>query len=214
MANIENKELSDTLEKALATLEQSLTDKNLQKLVEQIVDSLKGAHITNRSVFEQLSALANYIASTRSEIAAIQADAINGQYIPHATDQLDEVVGATEEATNKIMDCCDGISAIAGELPAEQQTKLMDLVTRIFEACNFQDVTGQRITKVVRTLKHIETQIHQLVKSLEQVGFTFDKTPAQKIEVSEATDPEKHLLNGPQLTNDAIKQDDIDKLFG
>ena len=35
---------------------------------------------------------------------------------------------------------------------------------KIFEACNFQDLTGQRITKVVGTLKFIETHIVRMME--------------------------------------------------
>lgn len=206
--------LNQALHEALARLEGANTDKNLKNLVDQVMGVLKTSTVTNRQVFEQLTNLANYIANTRAEIAAIQAETIQGEHIPNATDQLDEVVSATEDATNKIMDCCDHISTIAGEVAGENGTKLMDEVTKIYEACNFQDLTGQRITKVVRTLKHIESQIQTLTQSLEQVGFSFKKGSGERIQVSQAEDPDKHLLNGPQAENVAIKQDDIDKLFG
>ena len=37
-----------------------------------------------------------------------------------------------------------------------------DACMRIFEACSFQDITGQRITKVVSTLTYIEERLHGL----------------------------------------------------
>lgn len=208
-------EIQQSLEVVLNRLEGALTDKDLQKLLESVIGSLKEAQITNVDVFARLTSLANYIAEAKKEIATIRAEASSGAYIPSATDQLDEVVGATEEATNKIMDCCDAISNIAGTLPAESQTALIDQVTKIYEACNFQDITGQRITKVVRTLKHIESQVESLLGSLEQAGFQIEKlAESNKAPQSQATDSEKHLLNGPQLKDEGIKQDDIDKLFG
>lgn len=208
--------LQNTLEAAIKQLEAALQSKDLHGMIDRVLDSLRAAQVTNNSVFDQLASLANYIATAKKEIASIRADAISGEYIPTATDQLDEVVGATEEATNKIMDCCDAISAIAGNQPAEAQTALMDQVTKIYEACNFQDITGQRITKVVRTLKHIEGQVAGLLSALDSAGFRIDfsQGPDTKLQLSKATDSEKHLLHGPQTQNEAIKQDDIDKLFG
>jgi chemotaxis protein CheZ len=81
-------------------------------------------------------------------------------------------------------------------------------VTRIFEACNFQDITGQRITKVVRTLKHIEGKIEVLIQAL---GEEVQKTHRS----AAAADPnnEDSLLNGPQLPGNAIDQSEIDKLL-
>ncbi len=206
-------DLQNTLKKAVADCGGTISDTNLQKLVDSVIATLQKANV-NVEVFTQLTQLSEYIASSHKELAAIHADAISDEHIPAANDQLDQVVGATEEATNKIMDCCDRISTIAGELPADANGKLMEQVTGIYEACNFQDITGQRITKVVRTLKHIEGQILTLVKSLEQMGFQMAKVTGQKLDLSKATDPDKHLLNGPQAGADAIKQDDIDKLFG
>ena len=48
-------------------------------------------------------------------------------------------------------------------LTGEPATKLQDATTRIYEACSFQDITGQRITKVVTTLKTIEAKVAQIV---------------------------------------------------
>lgn len=208
-------QLQETLEKALAQLGDGAGKQNPQALIETAIESLKMARVTNNSVYDRLAELAKYIANAKQEIANIRADAISGEHIPSATDQLDEVVGATEEATNKIMDCCDAINAISAKQPQPAQQELTDQVTKIYEACNFQDITGQRITKVVRTLKHIDSQVSLLLKALDDAGFQIEKSGALTgLNVSKATDPDKHLLNGPQAADAAIKQDDIDKLFG
>ncbi|MDX1922777.1 MAG: protein phosphatase CheZ [Alphaproteobacteria bacterium] len=208
-------QLQKTLENALAQLGDATGKQNPQALIATAIESLKTARVTNNSVYERLADLGKYIANAKQEIANIRADAISGEHIPSATDQLDEVVGATEEATNKIMDCCDAINLIAGKQPQPTQQELTDQVTKIYEACNFQDLTGQRITKVVRTLKHIDTQVTLLLKALDDAGFQIEKSGVlQGLNVSKATDTEKHLLNGPQAADAAIKQDDIDKLFG
>lgn len=216
MSTSDEKELHSKLEDAIHQLEGALHGKDLHAVIQRSLESLRSARVTNNSVFEQLAALASYIANAKKEIASIRADAISGEYIPTATDQLDEVVGATEEATNKIMDCCDAISTLAGQQEGDMQNALMAEVTKIYEACNFQDITGQRITKVVRTLKHIEAQVAGLLKALDDAGFRIDfaEGPDSSLQLSKATDTEKHLLNGPQSVDEAIKQDDIDKLFG
>jgi chemotaxis protein CheZ len=214
MSTHEN-ELQQTLEKALMQLGDASGKQSPHLLIEKAIESLKAARVTNHTVYDQLAALAQYIANAKQEIANIRADAISGEHIPSATDQLDEVVGATEEATNKIMDCCDVISSIAAKQSQPAQQELTDQVTKIYEACNFQDITGQRITKVVRTLKHIDGQVTTLLKALDDAGFQIEKHGGPLgLNVSLATDTEKHLLNGPQATDTAIKQDDIDKLFG
>jgi chemotaxis protein CheZ len=210
------KELNEVIDRAISRLQAAPLDAAQKQMVETVVSSLRTAQATNRKVFEQLSSVMDYIANARREIAAVEPGAIKGQHIPNATDELDAVVAATEDATHKIMDACDALSNAAAALPPEAQTQVTDQVNRIFEACNFQDITGQRITKVVRTLKHIEDQVSALVTALESVGLrpVDDPDGYSKLNVSKATDPEKHLLNGPQAGNEAIKQDEIDKLFG
>ena len=84
---------------------------------------------------------------------------------------------------------------------------MQDAVTKIYEACSFQDITGQRITKVVTTLKAIEGKVAQIITTFGvQVG-TADAREGPPV----ANGAE--LLNGPQLPSNAMDQSDIDKLL-
>ena len=95
---------------------------------------------------------------------------------------------------------------MATSLTGEAATKLQDATTQIYEACSFQDITGQRITKVVATLKAIETKVAQIVT-------TFG-TSEREVPIAEAADgAEAALLNGPQHPTVAMDQSDIDKLL-
>jgi chemotaxis protein CheZ len=91
--------------------------------------------------------------------------------------------------------------------------KVTDAVTLVYESCNFQDITGQRITKVVKALKHIESKVDALVAAF---GDEISKYKAQHPQAEKAKeDPmsDQALLNGPQLAANAGKQDDIDALL-
>jgi chemotaxis protein CheZ len=94
----------------------------------------------------------------------------------------------------------------AASLTGEAATKLQDATTRIYEACSFQDITGQRITKVVGTLKAIEAKVAQIVATFGTRGHEVAIT-----ETAEVTD--SALLNGPQHPTVAMDQSDIDKLL-
>lgn len=85
-------------------------------------------------------------------------------------------------------------------------------MTEIFEASNFQDITGQRITKVVSTLKVIEEKINALVTIL---GDEVQRAAAtdQPNAANDGAPGDEDLLNGPQLPSNAIDQDEIDKLL-
>ncbi|MBY0430313.1 MAG: protein phosphatase CheZ, partial [Rhodospirillales bacterium] len=154
--------------------------------------------------------LANYIHAAKAEIASLRPDQIHNEFIASATDELDAIVGATEAATNEILDAVESMEAVINELPPDQAQLLTDATTRIYEACNFQDITGQRITKVVRTLKHIEDKIDALVKAF---GPELGGAGGTGGEDSPADLTDEDLLNGPQLPEQAPCQADIDALF-
>lgn len=188
---------------------QPIDREEIAGIVTAVLTSMEGdVSSSDLKLYGELELLARYIQHAKREIAAIRPDDINSEHIASATDELDAVVGATEDATNQIMDSCDVISAIAAKVDPEPRAELTQAVTRIFEACNFQDITGQRITKVVRTLKHIEGKIEVLIQAL---GEEVQKTHRN----AAAADPnnEDLLLNGPQLPGNAIDQSEIDKLL-
>ncbi|MDX9690029.1 MAG: chemotaxis protein CheZ [Proteobacteria bacterium] len=200
--------LHQKLSQASKESKNPLSSDEVTKIVKDVISSLTGdITASDLRFYAELEDLANYIFHAKQEIAEIKPKEISSDHIPHATDELDAVVGATEDATNKIMDVCDTISELAGQCPPEIGDQLVACTTHIFEACNFQDITGQRITKVVQTLKYIDTKIAALLKALgEEVHRDGD-------EGGSAVDYEKSLLNGPQLPQNAINQDEIDKLL-
>jgi chemotaxis protein CheZ len=158
------------------------------------------------SVLAEVEALGRTIASAKAEIAALRVDDITDNHIPFATDELDAIVEHTATATNAILGSCETLDDVAGSLTGESATKLQDATTRIYEACSFQDITGQRITKVVATLKAIETKVAQIVATFG----SGDQEVA--VELPAASD-ETALLNGPQHHTVAMDQSDIDKLL-
>jgi len=164
-------------------------------------------------VRREIGDLVAYLDSARREIAAISPAEIKHRDIPGATDELDAVVGATEMATNTILDAAEELSDLASDLTAEQQKRVGDIAARIFEASNFQDITGQRITKVVTTLRHIESKVTALARAFgEDVGTVSDAEPALQPETLAGTD-DTDLLNGPQLPGAGNTQEDIDALL-
>ncbi len=203
--------LQQQIQQALAKAQEPLNRDEVSHIIREVMGSLEGdLSTTDAKFYREIEALARYIRNAKAEIASIRPKDITSEHIPAATDQLDAVVGATEEATNKIMDECDAIGAIAAQLPPEQGEQLTAAVTRIFEACNFQDLTGQRISKVVNALKHIESKVGALMAALgDEAG-----TPLPPPALAQDEDPEKKLLNGPQMPGQGVTQDDIDRLFG
>jgi chemotaxis protein CheZ len=195
METVSREEIAEVVSGLLATMEGDLSDGNLK-------------------LFAELESLSNYIHSAKSEIAALRPDEITARHLPKATDELDAIVGATEEATNSILGAMESLETIAGELPPEFGDKVSEAVTQVYEACNFQDITGQRITKVVNTLKHIEEKVEALVSAFGDEIAKYKQAHPETDEPEVAQKPtDADLLNGPQLPDDASKQAEIDALL-
>jgi chemotaxis protein CheZ len=159
------------------------------------------------ALLREVEELGRTIAIAKSEIAALRVDDITDRDIPFATDELDAIVDHTAQATNAILESCEMLDALAGDITGEPGTKLQEATTRIYEACSFQDITGQRITKVVTALKAIEGKVAHIINTF---GCT---VPGEATGSRKPVHPEAELLNGPQLPANAMDQSDIDKLL-
>ncbi|MBL0406051.1 protein phosphatase CheZ [Microvirga aerilata] len=167
---------------------------------------------------EQLDAIAGSIQRTKQEIATLHSRTPGGQ-VTSVTDELGAVVCGTEAATNCILAAAEEIDEITGALAprltdgdAEMAQRISDKVITIFEACNFQDITGQRISKVVNSMKFIEERVTQMAHIW---GGLESFSDVEAFQVPEREGDEA-LLNGPALDGDPTRtsQDDIDALFG
>lgn len=159
------------------------------------------------ALLREVEELGRTIAVAKSEIAALRVDDITDHDIPFATDELDAIVDHTAHATNAILESCEMLDEISGALTGEPSAKLQTAVTKIYEACSFQDITGQRITKVVTTLKAIEDKIAHIIGTFGRAVV------GEPVRAEKTGDPEADLLNGPQLPGNAMDQSDIDRLL-
>lgn len=161
------------------------------------------------SIYRECRALSDYISNARKEIASLQPVDLESARIPRAGLELDAIVQQTEEATNTIMEAAEEIMGADASDPDKYQAVTQDAVMRIFEACSFQDITGQRISKVVETLSHIEQRVLEL-RTL--MGVT-DADIAQAIDDDKPTG-DAALLSGPALDGEGIDQNEVDALMG
>ena len=161
--------------------------------------------VAEAALLTEIEDLAATVASTRAEIVAMGADDINASHIPSATDELDAIVTHTATATDSILGSCEQLESLMGRMGREDAQTLQDTVTRIYEACSFQDITGQRITKIVAALQAIERKVAHMIG-------VFSPNSASARMCREPAGPES-LLNGPQLPDAAMGQSDIDALL-
>jgi chemotaxis protein CheZ len=180
------------------------------KLISSVLEKVsKAEDISRDTIYHELMDLQHIIEGLRHDLGSVGGPKPKDTDISEATDELDAVVRDTASASSTIMDACEVIQDKAGAVEGENGEAIMNEVTKIFEACSFQDITGQRITKVIRTLKSIEEKVEKLL------GVLGDKLPhapdgiGKKVEITSDAD----LLNGPQLPGNAISQDEIDRLL-
>ena len=164
----------------------------------------------------ELVGLFQYIRRVRQEIAAIYRPDDDDNQFDSMADQLDAIVGTTEEATNTIMEAMENNDEILARLrEGITDTDHLACLDRIgangaavFEACSFQDITGQRVSKVVKSVTYVEERINALIE-------IWGRNELDNVDVEperEKTADEK-LTHGPQLPGQGISQDEIDKLF-
>lgn len=167
----------------------------------------------------ELIGLFEHIQRIRKEIAAIRrpgADADEDHFV-QMSDELDAIVLATEQATNTIMENVeqmeDALSEVRTLVDDPQVIEILDRIPAhsgaIFEACAFQDITGQRITKVVNSLQFVETRVNALIDMWGADELT--KMGPQK---EAPRDEYQKYLNGPQLAGHGVSQADVDAMFG
>jgi chemotaxis protein CheZ len=188
-----------------------LADDRVEQAVRAVLGSLAGdMTVTEAVLLAELEALGREVRRAKTEIAALRVDDINASHIPTATDELDAVVSHTATATNEILDSCETLEALQPRLSGPDAEALSSAVTRIYEACSFQDITGQRIGKVVSALKAIESRVAAVTASFGRAGEPAEAAapppPAPRTE-GEA------LANGPQLPGAATSQEEIDRLL-
>ena len=155
---------------------------------------------------KELHGILSKIETLRTEISKVHADDITANRIPEVGKELSEVVSATEKATNDIMTAAETVLGADDMEMEAYRTLISDQMMIIFEACSFQDITGQRVTKVVNTVEVIEERINILCQMMD----------AHSKEVAPALTPKEQsqkdqLLSGP--SSNGVDQNAIDAMF-
>ena len=163
---------------------------------------------------QELTGLFTYIKRVRQEVVAINTPADADHQFETMGDQLAAIVRSTEDATHRIMEILEQNYAIIEEVREHADDKAAPLLDRldqsineIYQACEFQDITGQRINKVTKSLSYVEQRVTAIVELWGE-----DEIDDVKVEGVEKTEDEK-LLHGPQLDGEGLSQAEIDALF-
>lgn len=172
-----------------------------------------------RRLKDELHLIYDAIKRTKEELSALHVTGFHGEPMTRATNELDAVMGGTEKAAQQILAAAEDIDQAANTLSAALKSEveqgltqdIQDRVIQIFEACNFQDLAGQRITKVAATLKFIEEHVLRMIAIWGGLDAFEPNDPVAAVERAMI-----ELLHGPRLEGDDghASQEDIDLMFG
>ena len=111
-----------------------------------------------------------------------------------------------DDITSKLRDVKD-----VSELPAICN-ELEQVSVNTMQACTFQDITGQRVTKIVRSMQFVESRVDNML----EIWGRDEVQEMARVAADETEGPtgDEALLNGPALDGEqAISQAEIDALF-
>lgn len=218
-----HKEIMDAIGVLQKTLSKGVSLKDdaasPEKVTSLLTDEVEEKRKELDNLKHEMGEIYKAIHETKTQIMTIKESGADGHEMARAAEELSHIVKGTEEATNNILHAAETIETNAGNLVAGIQCEsqqamaceIQEQIVSVFEACNFQDLTGQRITKVVKTFCFIETRI---LKMIEIWGGpeNFLGIDAEELESRQG---DGALLNGPALLDEEsiANQADIDALF-
>lgn len=164
------------------------------------------------------------IERTKDEISKIKLEKADNNRFAAASNELDAIVTSTESATQVILESSESIQDLVDKLRASGADDapcdaIEEMAMEILMACSFQDLTGQRINKVVKALHYLEDRISKMIRIW---GVDLSDKDRPKVNLDDVQEeegrhidkrPDAHLLNGPQLDGEGVDQADIDALF-
>ncbi len=175
------------------------------EIVNAVVQRVANTGVVDQNLSNDVCVLKDAIDKMREDLNGINTQGVQSS-IPATTEELDAIVSTTENATNTIINACEVIQAYLQDKPLSETAIIDAELIKIVEACTFQDLTGQRVTKVLKALKNVYLHLNELTDIINK-RFATLAPPLP------ASDKDKNLLNGPQLSGQGISQEEIDKLL-
>lgn len=205
-----------SLRDRLARIKQSRGDHvlvdEIGALVSSVTERMQGdIDAAQLTLGPEIREMLDFIAAARSELTAMRPNSLTTRDIPAARDELDAVIAHTEHSAGRIMDVADRMADLAGSMENEAAAEVVALSTEIYEASSFQDIIGQRVSKVVTVLKTLEERLSNLATAVGDTDADDEKTQIFD-GMGEVVNADA-LKHGPQLEGRGNSQDDIDALL-
>jgi len=163
-------------------------------------------------VSRELAQMRETIIRNKRELMMLHGGANEPRMI-RAAFELGAAIDGMEKATQTILKSTEAIDESAKTLAVTLKTgyerglaqEIQEQAVRVYEACNFQDLAGQRIGKAIAALQSIEEHVTHMLARWDDVAAA---SPA-------AAPSAPTLINGPKLDGDKghASQRDIDAMF-
>jgi chemotaxis protein CheZ len=198
--------------RAAAPLERTAGERETIGQLKALRGLARQPELSGDELKRELALVQETIAHNRREVAALIGES-EERRMTRATGELGAAVAGMEKATQKILHAAEVIDDDAKALAAALRNDyarglaqdIQERTVAIYEACNFQDLAGQRIAKVIATLNLVEAQLAAMLER-------GNARPAAAAKAASG----RGLINGPKLDGDHghASQHDIDAMFG
>lgn len=185
----------------------TLDNKDADKLIKDFISILSADSSTKQNdiILENITHLSYQIAYVKHKISIMSDNILKDEFIPEISVELNSVIEQTEKSVMGILDVLDEINIINQKITdPDIKEKLITNSTKIFELCNFQDLTGQIINRIIKRLTVIESTVDKIVEILGQ---------SSKYSHNHNNNVCDILLHGPQKEAERPSQNQIDDLF-
>ncbi|MFD2207441.1 protein phosphatase CheZ [Kiloniella antarctica] len=216
-ATVSNMQLFESINELRSEIKALKQSNSMQRQAASEITQEEKNYNDAEDVRVEIAQMVRMIGKTKKEIAQIKHPDDADDSFAQSTNELDAIVMATETATNSILDANERIEQTVNELSGllHDDTdvqmacdKIANEVITILEASNFQDITGQRMTKIINTLRFIEDRIVSMINIWGAEAFM-----DLPVGAGDEREGDEQLMNGPSAENEGITQDDIDALF-
>ncbi|MCG8542788.1 MAG: protein phosphatase CheZ [Alphaproteobacteria bacterium] len=207
-------EFRDYLDALMSGGDRAITARELGQLVDEIVSTLDGdLDFAPRAGAASARDETPDGDAVRAALAPLHADTPDQTLFETLHGELETIVRAAQEAAEAILAATEAINSVSNDAAAGDQAALTEAVTEIYQACGFQDLTGQRVARIGQLLNRVEYHVAGAQAVLgDDDAAQRERDLAQKVEQQETREVE-HILHGPQDAGTANSQEEIDKIL-
>ena len=174
----------------------SFVDRRIAELSAEIHATVELMDFSENNLSGQLKGIREQIAG----VIALPSSASRNSGL-----ELEAVVQATEAAANRIMEAAEAIGDRLRE--GKNDPSMIDAVNEevnaIFEACSFQDVTGQRVRRAIQHLQQVETMLSDIMPG-EAPPLGLEMVVVSAPFVNRGVQTEAQVAADPDLQQNAI----------